>query len=205
MSQPWQPQYNPGHQPPVPQQPPGPPQGFGGPPPFGPGQFPAQPAYPNQAPYGQQPRSGNPVGAFFLGFLVSFFVAMIYSVVIYATAEDQSRNVGLTLYILHALLNGAAVGAVVGLVGRRSVGAWISGIVVAMLGTFFGFANGMVFMYLDIGGMRFLGDMLMEDPFFPAKAWWGSRSGTELHSLLGLVVAAAAAWGLAFVTGRNRR
>ncbi|MGR8007923.1 hypothetical protein [Streptomyces hypolithicus] len=201
---------------PMPQQPPGPPTpqggqapgGYGAPQPFpGPGQFPMQPGpgYPVQAPYGPQPRSGNPVGAFFLGFLVSFIVALIYSVVMYATYKDQSADTARVLYVLHALLNGAAVGAVVGLVARRSVGAHISGAIVAMLGTFFGFTNGVVLITADAGGHFALRDMMEVDPFYPAKVWWGGASGTEMHTLLGLLAAVAAAWGLAFVVSRSRR
>lgn len=227
MSQPWQPQpqpqaqpqpqYNPGNQPPVPQQPPGPPAGFGAPP-AAPGQFPAQPPPPGYAsypapygqqapgqPWGQQPRPGNPVGAFFLGFLVSVAVATLYSLVMYGTYEDVTKNVAMTLYVVHALLNGAAVGAVVGMVARGRTGAHISGAVVAMLGAFFGYTNGVVFITADSGGFTAFRDMMEFAPFFPAKAWWGAASDSEWHSLLGLLVAAAAAWGLAFVIGRNRR
>jgi hypothetical protein len=207
MSQPWQPQYNPGNQPPpMPQQPPGPP-GFGAPPPV-PGQYPMQPGYQYPAPYapyGQQPNSGKPVAAFFLGLLVSVAVSALYSLVIYASYEDMSENTAHTLYVLHALFNGAAVGTVVGLLARRRVGAHISGAIVAMLGCFFGYTNGIVLIFMDIGGLSRFSDMMEDAPFTPAKAWWGSESGTELMPLLGLVVAAAAAWGLAYLIGRNRR
>ncbi|MBT2491149.1 hypothetical protein J7E96_22015 [Streptomyces sp. ISL-96] len=202
MSQPWQPQYNPGNQPPVPPQPPAPPQGFGAPP--APGQFPMQSGYPYQAPYGPRPRSGNPVGAFFLGLLVSMVIAALYSFVLYATYEDLTKNTGLTLYVVHALLNGAAVGAVVGLVGRSSVGARIGGVIVAMLGTFFGDTNGVVLITADTGFYAFK-SMMQDSPFYPAEAWWGSGTDGEWHALLGLVAAAAAAWGLAFLIGRSRR
>lgn len=209
MSQPWQPQpqYNPGNQPPMPQQPPGPPPGFGAPPPAQ-GQFPPQPGYPHQAypaPYGQQqPQSGKPVAAFFLGLLVSVVVAAIYSLVMYATYKDASSNTAMTMYVVHALLNGAAVGAVVGLLAHGRVGAHIGGAVVAMLGTFFGYTNGVVLIYIDAGGLNGFTDMLAFDPYIPAQNWWGS--GTDsVHSLLGLLAGAAAAWGLAFVIGRNRR
>ncbi|MGW7054715.1 hypothetical protein [Streptomyces sp. NPDC054887] len=207
MSQPWQPQYNPGHQPPVPQQPPGPPQGFGAPqagPGQFPGQFPAQPAHP-QAPYGPRPRSGSPVGAFFLGFFASVVISLVYGGVVYATYKDQSPNTVYALYLLHALVNGAAVGTLVGLVGHRSTGAHISGAVVAALGTFFGFTNAVVFVTLDAGGWYGFRNMMQADALIPAKSWWGAETGNPLISLGGLVLAAAAAWGLAHLVGRNRR
>ncbi|WP_138899086.1 hypothetical protein [Streptomyces chryseus] len=204
MSQPWQPQYNPGHQPPVPQQPPGPPQGFGAPPPAAPGPFPPQPAYPQQGPYGPQRRSGNPVGAFFLGFLASVVVSLVYSGIVYATYQDQSENTVYVLYVLHALVNGAAVGALVGLVGHRRTGAHIGGAVVAVLGAFFGFTNAVVFVTMDAGWFAFR-NMMQADALIPAKAWWGNGGDSWPISLLGLVVAAAAAWGLAHLVGRTRR
>ncbi|MBT2395205.1 hypothetical protein [Streptomyces sp. ISL-100] len=204
MSQPWQPQYNPGNQPPVPPQPPAPPQGFGAPPPA-PGQFPVQPGYPYQAPYAPQPRSGNPVGAFFLGLLVSIVIAALYSLVWYGTYEDLTKNTTMTLYVVHALLNGAAVGAVVGLVGRSRTGAHISGVLVAMLGTFFGYTNGIVLITADSGGWFAFKAMMRDAPFYPAEVWWGSANNSEWHTLLGLLAAAAAAWGLAFLIGRSRR
>ncbi|WP_274562553.1 hypothetical protein [Streptomyces spiramyceticus] len=207
MSQPWQPQpqYNPGNQPPMPQQPPGPPPGFGAPPPAQ-GQFPPQPGYPYQAypaPYGQQqPQSGKPVAAFFLGLLVSVAVATVYSLVMYATYEDQSKNTAQAMYVIHALLNGAAVGAIVGLVGRSSGGARICGAILAVLGGFFGYTNGVVLIAFDSG---WIGSMVRFDPFFPAKNWFGSDGVTQLIAVLALVGAAAAAWGLAYAIGRNRR
>jgi hypothetical protein len=202
LSQSWQPQYNPGNQPPMTHHPPGPP-GFGAPLPV-PGQFPIQPSYPYAAPYGPQPNSGNPVGAFFLGLFVSVVIALLYSLIMYATYQDQPKNAAQTIYVIHALLNGAVVGAVVGLVGRRSVGAQISGAFVAMLGAFFGYANAVVLIYTDVGGLSAFSDMIRFDPFMPATVWWGSQSGAGLISLLGLLAAAVAAWGLAFVIGRRR-
>ncbi|MBT2529234.1 hypothetical protein J7E91_28480 [Streptomyces sp. ISL-99] len=215
MSQPWQPQYNPGHQPPpMPQQAPGPPQGFGAPPPA-PGQFPMQPGppgpagqpghpgFPFPAPYGQpQKPPGSPAGAFFLGLLVSVVVATVYSFVMYATFEDQSKNTAQAMYVIHALLNGAAVGAVVGLVGRSRGGARICGAVVAVLGGFFGYTNGVVLIAFDSGWLE---DMVRFDLFFPAKNWFGSDGVTQLIAVLALVGAAAAAWGLAYAIGKNRR
>lgn len=213
MSQPWQPQYNPGSQPPpVPPQPPGPPQGFGAPAPApAPGQFPMQPGYQYPAapyapyPYGQQPNSGKPVAAFFLGLLFSVALASLYSLVIYASYEDTSQDVARVLYVAHALLNAAAVGTVVGLVARGRVGAHISGAVVAMLGAFFGYTNGVALIFTDVGGMSTFSDMMEDDPFTPAKAWWGDPSDPELISLFGLLVAGVVAWGMAFLIGRRRR
>ncbi len=211
MSQSWQPQYNPGNQPPMPQQPPGPPAGFGGPPPA-PGQFPVQPGYPSPAgpygpyaPYGQQLNSGKPVAAFFLGLLFSVALASLYSLVIYASYEDMPQDVARVLYVAHALLNAAAVGIVVGLVARGRVGAHISGAVVAMLGAFFGYTNGVALIFIDMGGMPGFSNMMEDDPFTPAKAWWGNPSDPELVSLFGLLAAGAVAWGMAFLIGRRRR
>ncbi len=208
MSQPWQPQYNPGNQPPMPQQPPGPPPGFGAPPPT-PGQFPMQPGYQYPAapyaPYGQQPNSGKPVAAFFLGLLVSFALASLYSLVIYASYEDMSQDVARVLYVGHALLNAAAVGTVVGLVARGRVGAHITGAIVAMLGAFFGYTNGVALIFTDVDGMSGFSDMMEDAPLTPAKAWWGDPRDPELISLVGLLVAAVVAWGMAFLIGRRRR
>ncbi|WP_137989250.1 ABC transporter permease [Streptomyces vilmorinianum] len=160
------------------------------------------PAYP--APFGQQPRRGHPVGAFFLGFLASVVVSVIYTGITVATYKEQSADTAQTLYVLHGLLNGAAVGAVIGLVGRRSAGAQISGAVIAPLGVFFGYTNAVPLIIADGQGVPAIGDMMEVDPFIPAKAWWGSQSDTEWLSLLGLAVAAGAAWGLAFVIGKRR-
>ncbi|MFF7457148.1 hypothetical protein [Kitasatospora sp. NPDC008115] len=204
--------------PPMPQQPPAVPQqppAYGAPPPF-PGQaYPAQP-YPGQpypahpAPYAPPlapPRnSGSPVGAFFLGFAASVVVSVIYgAIAVFTFDEEQSRFSVHALYLAHALVNGAVVGLLVGLVGRRSPGAWIAGAVVAMLGAFFGYVNAIPFMVLRQSGVDGLEFMLENEPFGPVKGWWGGWDGTEWLALLGLGIAALAAWGLAFLTGRNRR
>ncbi|MER6999759.1 hypothetical protein [Streptomyces sp. NPDC000410] len=206
MSQPQfqSPQHNPYNQ--QPGQPPMPPAQ----PPMQPWQQPqmqmqpGQPYPPQPAPFGQQPRSGHPVGASFLGFLASVVVSVIYTGITLATYEEQSAETAHTLYVLHGLLNGAAVGVLIGLVGRRSTGAQISGAVIAPLGTFFGYTNAIPLIIADGQGVPAIGDMMEVDPFIPAKAWWGSQSGTEWLSLLGLAVAAAAAWGLAYVIGKRR-
>ncbi|GAA1408367.1 hypothetical protein GCM10009639_58020 [Kitasatospora putterlickiae] len=212
------PQQPPPHQPPLPpQQPPA----YGTPQPFPaqpyPGQpYPAQP-YPAQ-PYPAQPypggpglyapprTSGSPGGAFVLGFVASVVVAAIYSAIAVFTFDDyESRTTVHTYYLVHAFLNGAVVGLLVGLVGRRSPGAWIAGAVVAVLGAFFGYVNAIPFMVLRDSGVDGLEYMLENEPFGPVKGWWGGWDGTEWISLLGLAIAALAAWGTAFLTGRNRR
>ncbi|MER7706813.1 hypothetical protein ABTX81_28435 [Kitasatospora sp. NPDC097605] len=210
MSQP--PQYPYGEpnpyqqQPPVPQQPPA----YGAPPPF-PGQpypgqpYPGQPYPVNPAPYAP-PRTGSPVGAFFLGLVASVVVAAIYSaILVFMFGDHPSRDTVHTLYLAHAFVNGAVVGLLVGLVGRRSPGAWIAGAVVAALGAFFGYADAVPFVILRESGADGLQFMLEHEPFTPAKAWWGAWDGTQWISVLGLAVAALAAWGIAFLTGRNRR
>jgi hypothetical protein len=165
---------------------------------------PGQPYPAYAAPLGQQPRRGHPVGAFFLGFLASVVVSAIYSVVTVATYKEQSADTALTLYVLHGLLNGAAVGAVIGLVARRGTGAHISGSFIAALGVFFGYTNAVPLIIADSQGAPAVGDMMEIDPLIPVKSWWGSQSDTEWVSLLGLAVAAGAAWGLAHVIGRRR-
>ncbi|MFE2106983.1 hypothetical protein ACFXAF_14080 [Kitasatospora sp. NPDC059463] len=200
---------NPYQQPPQPQQPPA----YGVPQPY-PGQPYAGQPYPGQpypgpapaAPYAPPRASGSPVGAFFLGFAASLVVAAVYSAIFVFTFDaHQSRGSVHTLYLAHAFVNGAVVGLLVGLVGRRSPGAWIAGAVVAVLGAFFGYANAVPFMVLRDSGADGLQFMLEHEPFGPAKAWWGGWDGSEWISLLGLAIAALAAWGTAFLTGRNRR
>ncbi|MCJ1680046.1 hypothetical protein MTF65_22425 [Streptomyces sp. APSN-46.1] len=202
MSQPQfqSPQHNPYNQ--QPSQPPMPPAQ----PPMQPWQQQPQmqPGQPYPAPFGHQTRRGHPVGAFFLGFLASVVVSVIYSGITVATYKEQSADTAHTLYVLHSLLNGAAVGALIGLVGRRSTGAQISGAVIAPLGVFFGYTNAFPLIIADSQGVPAIGDMMEVDPFMPAKAWWGSQSDTEWLSLLGLAVAAGAAWGLAYVIGKRR-
>ncbi|MGW1958236.1 hypothetical protein ACWCPI_36745 [Streptomyces sp. NPDC001920] len=218
--QPQQPQqpppaYNPYAQP-GPPQPPGfgappvpgqPPMQAGQPSPPGPAPMYAAPSY-QVPPFGQQPvRSGNPVGAVLLGFLVSFVVALLFSVLIVVIAKDLTFATSTTLYLAHALLNGAIVGALIGSVGHRSNGARIGGAIIAALGAFFGWANFLpIFIVKEDGGMA-LKSLLESEPFFPAKAWWidEASGGVDWTSPLGLVIAAAAAWGIAYLVGNKRR
>ncbi|GHK04795.1 hypothetical protein SY2F82_65920 [Streptomyces sp. Y2F8-2] len=186
---------------------------YGGPPPV-PGPPPAQLPYPVQPgppfqarPLGQQPSaSGNPVGAVLLGFFVSVVVSLLYSGLILATYKDQSLTTANTLYLAHALLNGAIVGSLVGLMAHRSNGARIGGAVIAALGAFFGYVNAIPLVFAWERSPMALMDLLEAEPFFPAKAWWTSEAhgGVDWFSPLGLVVAAAAAWGLAYVVGNRR-
>ncbi|MDI3388374.1 hypothetical protein QIS99_19515 [Streptomyces sp. B-S-A8] len=203
--------------------PPGPPQGMPQGPPQGmppqgvppqgmpPQGFPGQPPAPPQFQGGPMPyppqrtgSPGSPVGAFFLGLLVSFVISLIYVVVIFASYKSLTDEAaGYALYYGHALLNGAAVGAVAGLVGRRSNGAHVSAGIIGALGAFFGSTNAFVALYLDTPGSSptFL---LREMPFFPAQAWWGPDAGSGMLALLGLVLAAGAGWGIARLTGSRR-
>ncbi|MFH8771290.1 hypothetical protein [Streptomyces sp. NPDC017958] len=211
-SQPPQAPYNPYNQPAPPQQP----QGYGWAP--AQGQPPMHPAPPFQtppfqappfhaAPLGQQPSAGGrPVGAVLLGFIVSVVVSLLYSGINLATYKDQSLTTANTLYLVHALLNGAIVGSLVGSVARRSAGARIGAAVIAALGAFFGYTNSLPLVIADVQTPSFVLDMLRHDPFFPAKAWWTSEAhgGVDWYSPLGLVIAAAAAWVLAYVIGNRR-
>ncbi|MFF4509208.1 hypothetical protein [Streptomyces sp. NPDC001401] len=209
------PQQPPGFGPSAPQQPPmqagpapvpgQPPMMYGGPQPA----YPMQPAPPFQAPpFGQRPNAtGNPVGAVFLGFFVSFVIALLYTGVMVATYKDQTYATANVLYFAHAILNGAVVGALVGKVGRDSNGGRIGGAVVAALGAFFGYANALPVIIVKEQSFMALKTLLEGEPFFPAKAWWhnDSHGGVDWLNLLGLVVAAAAAWGIAYLIGKNRR
>jgi hypothetical protein len=191
----------------------------GGPPAYpgsapAPGQPPVQPMYPMQpgppyqAPYGQQQPNasgGHPVGAVFLGWFVSVVVSLLYSGLMLATYKDQSATTAHTLYVAHALLNGAIVGALVGKMGGPSNGARIGAAVIGPLGAFFGYTNAVPLILAESMSPAAVGDMMEAEPFFPAKAWWGSASDTTWISLLGLVVAAAAGWGLAYVVGKKGR
>ncbi|MPY49031.1 hypothetical protein FPZ41_10790 [Streptomyces sp. K1PN6] len=230
-SQPAPPQQQPGFgppsapgQPPTPSGPPpapGQPPMQGGPPPV-PGQAPMQPPVPGQAPMyhamqpglpyqaphlGPQPnaRGGSPVGGVLLGFFASVVVSVLYSGLVLLTYKDQSESMAHTLYVGHALLNGVVVGALAGLVGGGGNGARIGAAVIAPLGAFFGYTNAVPLVIADSRAPSVVWDMLENEPFFPAKAWWGSASDTTWISLLGLVVAAAAAWGLAYVAGNRGR
>lgn len=175
----------------------------------GQGPYPGQPGpqpYPGQ-PFGQRPvSSGNPVGAVFLGFVVSFVVSLLYTGVIMATYKDQSNTTANVLYFAHALLNGALVGALVGRMAPASNGARISGSIIAALGTFFGYANAIPFVILEEQSDFALRDMLKSEPFFPAKAWWhdGANGGVDWLNLLGLLVAVAAVWAVAHLVGNKR-
>ncbi|MDJ0462852.1 hypothetical protein [Streptomyces sp. H27-C3] len=157
-------------------------------------------------PFGPPPqaRRGSPVGAVFLAFFASVVVSVIYGGIIVATYKNRTPDSVHTLYVVHALINGAVVGALIGLVARRSVGAQVTGAVIAPLGAFFGYANAMPFVVAAQQSPSVLGGVLAHDPLFPARAWWGGQAGTEWISLLGLVAAAVAAWGLAYAVGRRR-
>ncbi|WP_258053645.1 hypothetical protein [Streptomyces sp. Ru72] len=171
--------------------------------------YPAQPGPPFQTPpFSRQPSaSGNPVGAVLLAFFVSVVVSLLYSGLILATYKHQSLTTANTLYLAHALLNGAIVGSLVGLVAHRSNGARIGGAVIAALGAFFGYVNAIPLVFAWERSPVALMDLLEVEPFFPAKAWWTSEAhgGVDWFSPLGLVVAAAAAWGLAYAVGNRRR
>jgi hypothetical protein len=147
------------------------------------------------------------VGAVFLGFFVSVIVSLLYSGLILATYKDQTNTVGTTLYLGHALLNGAVVGFLIGTVGHRNQGAWIWGAVIAALGAFFGYTNSIVLVFADNKGGGAVWDLVRYEPFWPAKLWWADNTngGVDWVSPLGLVVAAAAAWGLAYLIGNKRR
>ncbi len=215
--QPPQSAYNPYSQPTTPQQQP---PTFGpapvpGQPPMqgGPAQNPGQPpvygapAYPAPA-FGQQPSpSGSPVGAVLLGFFVSVIVSLFYSGLILLTWKDQTVAVANTLYLGHALINGAIVGALVGAVGHRNGGAWACGAVVAALGALFGYTNGSMLIFAVEESPVALMHLLEYEPFFAFKGWWNDEAngGMDWFSPLGLVLAAAAAWGIARLIGDKRR
>ncbi|MGW0611930.1 hypothetical protein [Streptomyces sp. NPDC002788] len=167
-----------------------------------------QPAPPFQAPYGQRPNvSGHPVGAVFLGFCASVVVSLLYSGLILATYKDLTVTRANTMYLVHALVNGALVGCLVGLVGHRSTGAHVSGAVIAAAGAFFGFTNALPLIIAESQAPAAIGNMMEVDPFLPAKAWWNNETegGVDWFSPLGLLLAAAAAWGLAYLVGSRRR
>ncbi|MFH0519042.1 hypothetical protein ACHBTE_17975 [Streptomyces sp. M41] len=159
-------------------------------------------------PFGQRPNaSGHPVGAVFLSFFISVIVSMLYSGLILATYEDLTVTTANTLYLGHALLNGAIVGFLIGKVGHRNTGAWIMGAVIAALGAFFGHTNAFPLVLADGQSPSAIWDLVRYEPFWPAKAWWidESTDAVDWFSPLGLVVAAAAAWGIAYLIGNKRR
>ncbi|MGW0758774.1 hypothetical protein ACWD1Y_20305 [Streptomyces sp. NPDC002814] len=166
-------------------------------------------APPFQAPpFGQRPNAGgHPVGAVFLGLFASVIVSLLYSGLMLATYKDQTLTIAHTLYLTHALVNGAIVGCLVGSVAHRSAGAHVGGAVIAALGAFFGFTNTVPLLIAESQSPSAIGDMLEADPFLPAKAWWNNEidGGVDWFSPLALVLAAAAAWGLAYVIGNSRR
>lgn len=143
----------------------------------------------------------------FLGLLVSFLVALLYSGLNVATYKDQTFAISTTLYLGHALLNGAIVGSLVGLVGGRSNGARIGGAVIVALGAFFGYTNSLPLIFAYEQTPRAAWDLLTYEPFYPAKAWWNDEGagGVDWSSPLGLVLAAAVAFGLAYAIGSRRR
>ncbi len=166
-------------------------------------------APPFQAPpFGQRPNAtGHPVGAVFLGFFTSVIVSLLYSGLILVTYKDQSNTTAYTLYLGHALLNGAIVGWLIGLVGHRNTGAHVWGAVIAALGTFFGYTNAIVLVFAYNDGVGAVWGLVRYEPFWPAKLWWtkGTTDSVDWFSPLGLVLAAAAAWGLAHLIGSRRR
>lgn len=169
---------------------------------------PMHPGPPFQAPFGQRPStSGHPVGAVFLGLFASVIVSLLYSGLILATYKDQSTTTANTVYLGHALLNGAVVGWLIGLVGHRNTAAHVWGAVIAALGTFFGYTNAIVLVFADNDGAGAVWDLVRYEPFWPAKLWWTDNTpgSVDWFSPLGLVLAAAAAWGLAHLIGNRRR
>ncbi|RPF36727.1 hypothetical protein EDD92_6772 [Streptomyces sp. TLI_185] len=188
---------------------------YSGPSPVPQGQPPVQPGYPMQPgppfqtpPFGQRPNaSGNPAGAVFLALLVSFVISLVFSGLLVVIGEHLTFGTSTALYLAYALLNGAIVGALIGKVAHRSNGAWICGAVIAALGAFFGWANSLPMYIVKEKGFFGIRDMLEYDPFFPAKAWWNDEThgGVDWTSPLGLVLAAAAAWGIAYLVGNKRR
>jgi hypothetical protein len=211
---PQPPQYNPyAGGPAMPQQPPGPAPAA---PPQMPMQPPMQPpmqqGWPGQQPLpgfpmqpGQpQPRSGSPAGAIFLALLVSFLVTLLYAGGRAAAWQVITTNAAaIGVWALAILVNGAAVGLVAGKVGGSGTGTRVGAVIVAVLGAFFSSANAAVGMVISVQGWSNFVWAWKNDPFFPAKAWWG----IELHwlSVLGLVVAGGLAFVLAFAVGRKRR
>ncbi|MEU9169953.1 glycine zipper domain-containing protein [Streptomyces sp. NPDC048420] len=211
MSQP--PPYPP---PPQPQQQP---QGIQNPylqPGYGPSPVPGQaPSYPAPAfpppqpqPFAQRPATGgNPVGAIVLGLAVSVLVSLLYTGLIAATYKEQSVTVANTLYLAHALVNGAVVGALIGRMAGRNTGAAIGAAVTGALGAFFGYVNALPLIIAVEETPLAAWQFLQAEPFFPAKAWWNDEAsgGVDWFSPLGLVVAGVAAWGLAYAIGNRRR
>ncbi|MFE2216944.1 hypothetical protein ACFW93_34055 [Streptomyces canus] len=177
---------------------------------FGPspvlGQPPA-PAFQPPQPLGQRPATGgNPVGAIVLGLAASILVALLYTGLIAATYKEQSVTVANALYLAHALINGAVVGFLVGSVGRGNNGAGIGGAVIAALGAFFGYVNSIPLVFAMEETPKAALDLLEHEPFLPAKLWWHNNTGgVDWLNLLGLVLAAAMAWGLCYVVGKRRR
>ncbi|NBE54428.1 hypothetical protein, partial [Streptomyces boluensis] len=210
----------PGAPPPMPPQaPPGPPAG---PPPATPqqgfpGQPPAQPQFPQQQPPmpGMQQQlpypgaaaagaRGSAAGAFFLGLLVSVVVSLIYAGIFFGTYKNLTDMTTVNIvYMAHAVINGAAVGAVAGLIGRRNNAAHVAAAIVAVLGAFFGQANAAFFVQMDVMGSDVY-YLLQEKPFFPAEMWWGRDVESGMLSLLGLLLAVLAGWGIARLVGSRR-
>ncbi|MET9832351.1 hypothetical protein ABZ078_24325 [Streptomyces sp. NPDC006385] len=142
-----------------------------------------------------------------LGFFVSVIVSLLYSGLITLTYQDLTFVTANTFYLGHALLNGAVVGALVGAVGHRNHGAWICGAVIAALGAFFGYTNAWPLVLASERGGGAVWDMLRYDALLPARSWWNDESsgGVDWFSPLGLLVAAGAAFGLAYLIGNKRR
>lgn len=223
---PQPPQYNPyAGQPGVPQQPPMPPQ----PPAQAPGQPPVQPPaqgpgrpgwppgppQPGMPPQGgvppfpaqpgaQQPKSGNPAGAFVLALLVSFLITLLYAGGRAAALDViTSTAAAVTVWLLATAVNGAVVGLVAGKVGGGSTGVRVGAAIVGVLGAFFGSTNAMVSMIIAGNDWSNFVWMWKDDPLFPAVAW-GSGDLWYL-SVLSLVIGGGLAFGLAYAVGKQRR
>ncbi|WP_338676101.1 hypothetical protein V1460_26350 [Streptomyces sp. SCSIO 30461] len=160
------------------------------------------------APGGPRPgRSGSPVAAVVLAFFVSVLVSLLYGGAMVLTYEDQSLTIANALYLTHASVNAAIVGLLAGLLGHRRSGAHVGAAVVAALGAFFGYCNAVLLIAVERQSPSFVVDVLGEEPFFPAKAWWYGATGGEIDwfSPLGLVLAAVIGWGVARLIGSRRR
>ncbi|MDH6516093.1 hypothetical protein M2163_006928 [Streptomyces sp. SAI-135] len=190
---------------------PAPPQpGFAPPPAYGqPLMHPAPSSFqPPPHPSGHQPSTrGNPVGAIVLGLAASVVVSLLYTGLIAATYRDQTVPVANTLYLAHALLNGAVVGALIGKTAGGTLGTRFAAPAIAALGTFFGYTNALPLIIAIEETPLAAWHFLQANPFFPTKAWWNDEAsgGVDWFSPLGVVVAGVVAWGLAHVISGRRR
>ncbi|MEU6353445.1 hypothetical protein ABZ896_29665 [Streptomyces sp. NPDC047072] len=134
-------------------------------------------------------------------------MSLLYSGLIVATYKDQSVTTANVLYLAHALLNGAVVGLLVGSVARRNAGARIGGSIIAALGALFGYTNALPLIFAWEQTPKAAIDLFTAEPLLPLKTWWNDESsgGIDWFSPLGLLLAAATAWGLAYATGNRHR